>query len=188
MSADARRGVLVVVTFGMWTLAMLDAVEHGRTGPSPLAPGVLAAGAAGLVGMAALAESWSYAVAWRAFGRAFAPWRVAAQTYVLSTLDVVALSLVAEAHAHPDRAAWIAWLAGARAAGPAPAGALAASLGGAGLLTLLRAALLAGAHAKAAGTSWPRAAAVVAAGWVLTRLVLWWTVDLVTGPLPGHQP
>ena len=188
MSTDARRGVLVVVTFGMWALAMFDAIERGRTGPSPLPPLALALAAAALVGMGAIVEAWLYSVAWRAMACTFAPWRVAAQTYALSLLDVTALSLMAEAHAHPERAAWIAWLVGPRACTPAPDGALATAFAGAGLLALLRAGLLAGAHASAARVSWPRAAMVVAAGWVLTRLVLWWTVDLVTGPLPGRQP
>ncbi len=188
MRTHARDVAAVPLTFGVWTLAVLDAIEHGLAPAGPWPPAAMAAMAAAMVLAAACAEAALYGVAWRALGHAFPVRVMAARTYALSTLEVLALALVREAHTHPDRAAALALFAGSRAWPRPPADALAGAFAGAGLIALARMALLADAHARAAGATRARAALVVGTGWLLTRLVLWWTVDLLMAPPTGLRP
>jgi hypothetical protein len=127
-------------------------------------------------------EAFLYARAWRAAGRTL-PWaRTAATLFVISALEAFAVFLLQR----PD-AARFAWLVGPRAAWPGgiAASALARAFGGAGALAFARIALTARAQAGAAGARFAAALALVLAGWLGSRLVLWWTLDLVRGFAPG---
>jgi hypothetical protein len=184
----ASSAALVVASFALWVAVLLDAFARGAApGGASWPPGVLACAGALAVAAAATLEAAAYAVPWRALGRPVSVRRVTVATFSLSALDALALPVVWRAHAEPTSAAWLAWAVGPRALGP-PASGLDAALAGVGLVAAARVALLAAAHARIARVPWHRALAVLAAGWLLTRLVLWWTVDLVIGPVGGLAP
>jgi hypothetical protein len=174
------------MAFALWFAVLRESFARGHE-PAPWPHEAMAGAGALAVALAAGAEAVLYALPWRSLARPYSVRRAAAATFALSALDALALPVVWRAHAVPADAAWLAMFVGARALA-APAAGLEAAFAGAGLFAAARVALLAAAHARIARVSWRRAFGVVAAGWLLTRLVLWWTLDLVTGPALGLAP
>ncbi|MEO5988844.1 MAG: hypothetical protein ABIU54_01555 [Candidatus Eisenbacteria bacterium] len=123
-------------------------------------------------------EAFLYARLWRATGRRL-PWlRTAAALFVISSFEAFALFVLQR----PDAPSFT-WLVGARAAWPnaiATTG-LDRALGAVGLLALLRIALTAHVQARGTGARYGHAMAMTLAGWLGSRLVLWWTADLLRG-------
>lgn len=123
-------------------------------------------------------EAFLYARVWRATGRRL-PWlRTAGALFVISTLEAFALFLL-----HRPDAPSFAWLVGARASWPGGIGTsgLARALGAVGVLALIRVALTAHVQARGTGARLSHALAVTLLGWLGSRLLLWWTADLLRG-------
>lgn len=123
-------------------------------------------------------EAFLYARAWRATGRTL-PWmRTAAALFVISSFEAFALSFLQRPNASS-----FAWLVGARAIWPggiAVTG-LDRAFGAFGVIALIRLALTAHVQARGSGAGHVHASAMVLAGWLGSRLALWWTADLLRG-------
>lgn len=166
--------------YGWWQASVAQisgAAAAGSALPASLA-GALAVGAR-LLGW--LLESGYYLLWWRWRGRAFPFWRFFQWTAALSTVD-----LLADAVRRLDpTAAWAratqAWLTGPRLETGLNASTWMIAFGGAGLLTVLRLALVAHAQRRALNVRWTSPALLVSVTWVTGRLVLAWSRDLLTG-------
>jgi len=117
---------------------------------------------------------------WRALGSSVRWLALVPRLIVASSPDLLAMS-IAVGESRPPHAIAI-WLAGIRADGPA---AITSGLGfafaGAGLLTSLRLLLSAHLQAGAARGSFPRALVIVGGMWLASRLLMWWSFDLLQG-------
>jgi len=123
-------------------------------------------------------EAFLYARLWRATGRTL-PWlRTAAVLFVISSFEAFALYLLQRQDA-PS----FAWLVGARALWPGGIAitGLDRAFGAFGVIALMRLALTAHVQARGSGASHVQASAMVLAGWLGSRLALWWTADLLRG-------
>ena len=169
--------VLAVALF--WHDTLVTQLTHTPELVSPrVAPGLAAAcGVCTQLAFSGL-EAFLYARAWRATGRRL-PWlRTAAALFVISSLEAFALSVLQR----PDATSF-AWLVGARATWP---GGIATSgldraLGAFGALALARIALTTHVQARGSGAGHVHASVMVLAGWLGSRLALWWTADLLRG-------
>jgi hypothetical protein len=149
-----------------------------------------AAAAAAVAGRipAVLAEAAVYRLWWRARGRRLPFWRFVCWVALLSGLDLLGFSLrrAMEAASEPGR------IVASVLAGPGPGGTtdahtgLVAAFGNFGVLTLSRVAITAWAQAR--GIERPLAGPLLltSIAWLLTRLIAWWSVDLMRGlsPIP----
>lgn len=171
--------LFVVAVALMWHDTLVAQLTHSPDlAPQRVAPRFAAAcGVCTQLAFSAL-EAFLYACAWRATGRTL-PWlRTAAALFVISSFEAFALSLLQR----PD-ASSLAWLVGARAIWP---GGIAVSgwdraFGALGVLALMRLALTAHVQARGSGAGRGHASAMVLAGWLGSRLALWWTADLLRG-------
>lgn len=123
-------------------------------------------------------EAFLYARAWRATGRRL-PWlRTACELFVISSLEAFAVFMLQR----PNASSFV-WLLGARAAWPGgiASSGLARALGGVGVLAFLRVALTVHVQSRATGARYAQASALTLAGWLGSRLALWWTIDLLRG-------
>ncbi len=157
--------------------------------PSTLAdaaPPVLAA-AAGLAAQAAFTavEASLGVAAWGALGARVRWAALAPALLVVSVTEATAMAVASGATGLPE--AWCLLLAGTRAA-PERVGSAGASRAFAafGALAVARLVLAAHAHAALARQPWTRAAALVLAFYLATRLLLWWSLDLLQGR--SHEP
>lgn len=167
------------------TRTQLDALA-GMEG----ALGVGATAAAAVAGRipAVLAEAAVYRLWWRAQGRRLPFWRFTCWLALLSGLDLLGFSLrrAVEGASEPTR------IVAAVLTGPGPGATadahmgLAAAFGNFGVLTLGRVAMTAWAQARGIGGSLTGPLIMTSVTWLLTRLLAWWSVDLVRGlsPIP----
>ena len=136
-----------------------------------------------------LVESSFYHYFWKGRGRRLPFWRFFCVVASASTADLLSRVLAASVRRDPGLGPWLAWIAGLQLAqGPAwlSAPALRAMFGTLGLLTVVRLSLTAQAQRAALGLSFARALAWTAVIWLLTRIALFFAVDLMSGmsPLP----
>ncbi|MFM8559178.1 MAG: hypothetical protein ACKOC6_06195 [bacterium] len=121
---------------------------------------------------------------WRAQGVRLAWAALVTRIVTVSVCEAGALAVVTGSVVLP--AAWAIALAGPRA-GPdvLPADGWATATASVGLLSELGVLVSAQAQAALAGASFARGLGVVAGLWLASRLVLWWTSDLVLGGGPA---
>ena len=154
------------------------AVLAGSGLPLPVA-GVLTLGSR-LAGW--LLECAYYAAWWRWRGHALPYWRFYHWIAALSTVDLLAEAIRHAPASSSAASVTKAWLLGPGFAAGPDASIWAAAFGGAGILTLLRLALVARIQQQALALPWKRPALLVAVTWVAGRLVLAWSRDLLSGP------
>lgn len=173
-------GALLVIT--VWTEVLAQAA---RRHPMPrLSPAAVVAVGLGTQLFACALEAVVARAVWRAQGVRVA-WRALVTRIVaVSVCEAFALAVVTGSVVLP--AAWAIALAGPRA-GPVvpPADGWATATAGVGLLAALRVGVSAQAQAALAGVTFRRGLAVVLGLWLASRLVLWWTSDLVLGGGPA---
>jgi hypothetical protein len=182
--------LLVVALFSWWDLAYrqggLPVSGAGRTGPH-LDPAV----AATILVLARIAvsavEALAYSLWWRTRGARlpFGPFLVA--LLALSLLDRCAISLATLAERTPALAPWLAPVAGLHllaARQPMGESGLASASGSLGLLALARITMTARVQATALSRGLGGPLLVTGAIWLVTRVALWWTMDLVRGMSP----
>ena len=170
-----------------WQVSIQDLrpAERAATTVSSLAIGLALAGK--LAGW--LVESAFYQFFWKGRGRHLPFWRFFCVVVSASTADLFARVIAASVHRNPRLGPWVAWIAGLQLAhGPGwlSTTALRSMLGTLGLLTVLRLSITAWAQRAALGLSFARALAWTALFWLLTRVALFFTMDLMSGmsPLP----
>jgi hypothetical protein len=174
--ASAWGIALLVAT--MWFDVLYSAALHA--GAMTLPPWLAAlAGVVTQLGFTA-GESWFAAHAWRATG-ASASWReLAPRLLSVSSVEALAATIATGHRTVPVTLA--VWLAGARARGDGPPGSgLAFAFAALGVLTVVRLLLSAHAQAAVARASFVRALVVVLTLYLATRLVMWWSFDLLQG-------
>jgi len=136
-----------------------------------------------------LIESTFYHSFWKARGRRLPFWRFFCVVASASIADLFAHAIAASVHRSPSHGPWLAWVAGAQLArGPAwlSTPALRAMLGTMGVLTVVRLSITAWAQRAALGLAFARALAWTALFWLMSRVALFFAVDLTSGmsPLP----
>lgn len=168
------------------TLAQIEALAGEA--PSMNAGALAAASLAGRA-LAVLSEAALYLLWWRSRRLELPYWRFVCWVAALSTVDLLGFSLRRAVEQAPDAIRMLgAVLAGPSALDPAPgsgAGSVAA-FGNLGLLTLARVTLTGWAQARGIGRPLTGPLVLTAVAWLVTRLLGWWSVDLVRGlsPLP----
>jgi len=173
---EARLRVTALLVATMWF-----EVLHGAARASRMhAPWLVAL--AGFLAQLAFtaAEAAVAAVGWRALGRSVRWSALAPSLLVASSAETLAVS-IASGRAHLPRL-WALLLAGPRAAeAPGPPHGLGAAFAATGVLALVRVLLSAGLQARAARASLAAASALVLGMWLVSRLAVWWTFDLLQG-------
>lgn len=129
-----------------------------------------------------LIECGYYAAWWRWRGRTLPYWRFFHWTAALSTVDLLADAIRRGSAASPVTLAAKAWLIGPRVTAGLDASTWTVAFGGAGILTLLRLAMVAHVQRQALGLGWRSPALLVVGTWVAGRLVMAWSHDLMSGP------
>ena len=139
---------------------------------------------------AQVTETGFYVLWWKGWGRRLPFWRMLTWLISLSVIDLLAQSLAAIASHLPRAAAvWIAPWAGLRlfkplmpSLGPG----VWTAFGSLGLLTVTRVALTAITQSHALGMRLFLPLVLTTSTWFVTRILVWWCVDLVRGmsPLP----
>lgn len=165
------------------TRTQLEALAGMEGGFDP--GGAAAAAVAGRI-PAVLAEAAVYRLWWRARGRHLPFWRFTCWVALLSGLDLLGFSLrrALEGASEPGRVV-AAVLAGPGSAAMAEAHTgLAAAFGNFGALTLVRVVMTAWAQARGIGSPLAVPLLLTSAAWLLTRLIAWWSVDLMRGLSP----
>jgi hypothetical protein len=132
-------------------------------------------------------EALAYVVWWRARGARLPYVAFLVALVALSLVDRIALDLGSLAGRTPALAPLLAPLAGiqllrSRLPGGEPA--LWAAFGGLGLLTVARITITAWLQSAGTGRRLRAALSVTAAAWLASRIVVWWTLDLVRGASP----
>jgi hypothetical protein len=135
------------------------------------------------------AEAAAYVLWWRARGLRLPFWRFLCCVATFSTCDLLGFSIRRAAGGAPDALRLIAAvLSGPAALDPAAMHATGrtAAFGSLGVLTMVRVFMTAWAQARGIGRSLAGPLAITIAAWLLTRLVAWWSVDLLRGlsPIP----
>jgi hypothetical protein len=161
----------------------------------PEGPGAYGAHGVDAMAMAAVAtripgvltEAILYTLGWRLRGFRLPYWRFVCWVATLSTLDLLGFSLRRAAEDAPQglHLLGVALAGSAIPGAPAfhPSGS-AAAFGNFGLLTLLRVIMTAWAEARGIGRPLGGPLVVTCAAWLATRLVAWWSVDLLRGMSP----
>ena len=187
-SAEARACVTALLVAAMWFDVLYDAARHASNLSLP--PWLAAlAGLAMQVAFTACeaavaAQAWGVAgeqVRWRA---------LAPRLLAVSSAEALAVAIAAGHTMVPPGLA--VWLSGARASAAAsavaaapvaapPVSGLAFAFAAFGLLTVARLLLSAHAQAGVARASFARALLVVITLFLATRLVMWWSFDLMQG-------
>ncbi|MCE9628064.1 MAG: hypothetical protein K8R56_09120 [Candidatus Eisenbacteria bacterium] len=133
-----------------------------------------------LVLLAAAAESAIACGAWRALGRTPGWGALTLRVFGASVPEAFAAGVLAGAPLLSEP--WPVWLCGVRAAeGWLPGSGTAFAFAGFGLLTVLRLALSAHAQARLARAPLGHGMLVVLALYLLTRLIMLWSFDLMQG-------
>jgi hypothetical protein len=174
-------GFALLAAFIWFEVLRLAARSAPAGSPSP--PVAATAGLAAQLAFTAVEASLGVA-AWGALGRR-ARWSALAPALLVAS--VAEAAAVALAAGQPPLAEpWGVLLAGRRAGpGPVPAEALGRAFTCFGALTLLRFSLAAHAHAAAARVRWRHAAVLVLGFYLASRLVVWWSLDLLQGRSHG---
>ncbi|HET9328166.1 MAG TPA: hypothetical protein VFQ05_15470 [Candidatus Eisenbacteria bacterium] len=130
-----------------------------------------------------LLEAAGYRLWWRSVRRLSIPfWALFNWLVSFSVIDLLSDGVRRLALRHPDFSVWLAPLAGVAALDPNPLHAgLAAAFGNFGLFTALRIVATAAIQRRLVGIGWGEALAVVVPAWIVTRLLIWWSVDLFAG-------
>jgi hypothetical protein len=182
--------LLVLALLSWWDLSyrMGGQLASGPGAPLPrLHPALLATFLVAARVAANAVEASAYALWWRARGARLPFARFFVGLVALSLLDRCAVSLAALAGRQPALAPWLAPLAGPsllRSEWPALSTGLGAVFGGLGLLVLARITMAARLQAAALGRRLRGPLLVTAAAWLVTRVALGWTMDLVRGMSP----
>lgn len=137
--------------------------------------------------LATSSEAGVYTLWWRSRGHRLPYWRFLSWVAALSATDLVGYSLRRAATDAPDASRWlIAALAGPGALESSGAPGGLAGFGGLGILTLARVAMTAWAQARGIGRSLVGPLLLTASAWLATRLIGWWSFDLMKGlsPIP----
>jgi len=132
---------------------------------------------------ASACEALAYVLWWRTRGARLPYVRFLVALVALSLVDRFALSLGGLAERTPALAGWLAPIAGLQLVGR-HASALATSFGSFGLLTLARLVVTAWLQAEGLGRRLGGPLLVTVAAWLVTRVALWWTLDLLRGMSP----
>jgi hypothetical protein len=175
----------------LWIAAVL--MTWWATDRQLLPPAIAAHGqwsAAGLVtGLTRLVlftlEALVYWAAWRALGTRLNLFTLAMWILSLSMFDALAVRIGELGRAHPSDWTFVAIvLAGpvaVAAPGAATTGTTAAVFGTVGLLDVVRIGAWCDVQRRAARTTWRRPVVITLALWTVSRLALWWGLDLVRG-------
>jgi hypothetical protein len=172
------------IAWSWWSETLIQArtlppdIHHGD--PVRLVAPLLAGRASAL-----LAEAAVYTIGWASRGTPLPYWRFFAWIASLSTVDLLAFSLRRAAeHGVPLVRVLALVLTGPTALDAHAATGWAAAFGAVGVLALLRVAMTAWAAALGTGRPITRTLPVVAAAWLLTRLVALFSFDLLKGMSP----
>jgi hypothetical protein len=137
--------------------------------------------------LATLSEAGIYTLWWRSRGLRLPYWRFQCWVAALSATDLVGYSLRRAAEDAPVAIRVIAAvLAGPGALESPSAGGSGgmAGFGSLGILTVVRVAMTAWAQAQGIGRTVSGPLMLTASAWLLTRLIGWWSVDLMKGLSP----
>lgn len=137
--------------------------------------------------LAVLSEVACYVLWWKSRHLRLPYWRFVCWVAALSTADLLGFALGRAAAGAPEILRMVAMaLAGPMALDPSAAAAAghSAAFGNLGLLTLTRVGMTAWAQARGIGRGVGGPLILTAAAWLLTRLVGWWSVDLLKGLSP----
>lgn len=138
---------------------------------------------------ALLSEAVVYHLWWRARGFRLPFWRFTSWVAMLSTIDVLGFS-IRRAAGDDSEALRVLAAVFAGPGGPggatAPASGIAAAFGSLGILTIVRIGMTAWAQARGIGYALGRPLLLTAGAWLVSRIIAWWSVDLLRGmsPLP----
>ena len=177
-STEVRARIIAVLVATLWFDILHDAARHA-TGTS-LPPWLAAlAGLATQLAFTAIEAALAVA-AWRAAGVRI-EWRaLAPRLLAVSSAEAVAVAIAAGRSTLTP--ALTVGLAGVRASsGFTPRSGPEFAFAAFGALALVRLLLSAHAQARVARASYPRALLVVAAFYLATRLVMWWSFELMQG-------
>jgi hypothetical protein len=178
---------LAWIAWSWWTEVHLQIASTAVT--QDLAPIISATALAvnGLCGKwsGMLAEAAFYTVWWRSHGERLPYWRFFAWIAAFSIADLLGYSLQRTTAAGPEWARALGHvLAGPGGVdGPVESGWVAA-FGNLGVLTLSRIGMTAWAQARALGRDLIGPMMVTTSAWLLTRLTVWWSFDLMRGMSP----
>lgn len=139
--------------------------------------------------LATLSEAGIYTLWWKSRGLRLPFWRFQCWVAALSATDLVGYSLRRTAEDAPDAIRMVAaLLAGPGVLEPSSAGGPGgtAGFGSLGILTVVRVGMTAWAQARGIGRTLAGPLILTASAWLLTRLIGWWSVDLMKGlsPIP----
>jgi len=145
--------------------------------------GIFAAMGLGARMLATLSEAGIYTLWWKSRGLRLPYWRFQCWVAALSATDLVGYSLRRAAEGAPDAGRWmIAALAGPGALSGVHGGMV--GFGSLGILTSARVAMTAWAQARGIGRPLAGPLLLTASAWVVTRLIGWWSADLMKGLSP----
>jgi hypothetical protein len=184
----ARAGVPLLylwLVWAWWLEIRTQVAALAESGPAADA-GMLAALGLGARALATASEAAVYALWWRSRGLRLPYWRFVCWVAALSATDLVGYSLRRAASDAPEAArVAIAVLAGPGAL-DASAGATGSmlGLGTLGALTALRVGMTAWAQARGVGRPITGPLVLTASAWLATRLIGWWSADLMKGVSP----
>ena len=173
---EARLRVTALLVATMWFDVLYGAAQIGRAH----APWIVAL--AGLVAELAFtaAEAVVAVAGWRALGKNVRWTVLAPRLLAASSAETLAVSIASGSTHLPHD--WALLLAGPRAmAGTAPPHGLGAAFAATGVLAIVRVLCSAGLQARAARASFATALGLVLAMWLVSRLAVWWTFDLLSG-------
>jgi hypothetical protein len=187
----ARAGLPILYLWLAWSWWFEIWSQVEPLADSAPAPGASTFAALGLGArmLATMSEAGVYTIWWRSRGLRLPYWRFLGWVAALSAADLVGASLRRAAEGAPEASRWmIAALAGPGALEPASSGAPGgmAGFGSLGILTLTRVVMTAWAQARGIGRPLAGPLLLTASAWLVTRLIGWWSVDLVKGlsPIP----
>src|SRR5437773_2591801 len=179
---EARMWVTALLVGMMW----LDVMYGSPVGAQPFARWLVA-----LAGLAAelaftVCEAAAAVASWRVLGRLVRWSELAPRLLVASSVETLAVSIAA-GRAHLPRG-WALALAGTRALEGAPAAGvsgpshgLAAAFAAFGVLAIVRMVFSAALQARVARATFSAALLLVIVMWLVSRLAMWWTFDLLQG-------
>ena len=174
------------LTWSWWaeTRVQIEAIADAA---APTNAGAMAAVAVAGRALAVLSEAACYALWWKSRHLRLPYWRFVCWVAALSTADLFGFTLRRAAEDAPELLRMIA----AALAGPATleAGAIAGSggavaFGSLGVLALLRIGMTAWAQARGIGLALAGPLLLTLSAWLLTRLLGWWSFDLLKGLSP----
>ncbi len=173
---------LVIALVSWWEAAYRQGAGLG--GERHLAPALVASVMIVARVLASAVEALTYVLWWRWRGERLPYARFLVALLALSIVDRLALSLAAWATRAPSLAPWIAPVVGPHVLGKdwlhGQAG-LRAAFGSLGVLTAARVGLTAWVQAAALRRRLGGVLLLTCGAWLLTRIALWWTVDLLRG-------